>query len=76
LKIPIQTSYKEEEKKEVLAFHYSLSTLIKAFQEAGFLIETIEEWISDKASSGPHAKRENLSRKEIPLFMAIVGVKK
>ncbi|MEI6242943.1 MAG: class I SAM-dependent methyltransferase [Chlamydiota bacterium] len=75
MKVPITTSYEDQE-KEVLAFHYSLSMLTKAFYESGFLIESLEEWISDKVSSGAQSKRENFARKEFPLFMAIVGIKK
>jgi hypothetical protein len=31
----------------------------------------MEEWISDKQSSGKFAKMENRSREEIPLFLLL-----
>jgi hypothetical protein len=44
--------------------------------DGGFLIEKIEEWISDKKSEGGMAKIEDKARKEIPLFMAILAMVK
>jgi hypothetical protein len=36
------------------------------------MIQTIDEWVSNKTSIGKHAKRENQARKEFPLFMTFV----
>jgi hypothetical protein len=44
-------------------------------KDAGFVIDTIEEWTSDKESEGRAGKMENRSRAEIPLFMAIKAIK-
>ena len=41
----------------------------------GFCIENIEEWISDKKSTGSKAYIEDKARKEFPLFMTIVARK-
>lgn len=57
------------------SMHFSLSDLGGYLEETGFLIEKIEEWKSDKKSEGGAAARENRSREEIPLFMAIKAIK-
>lgn len=53
------------------SFHVPLSEYTAMSHEAGFVIETIEEWCSPKHSTGGAAKAENRARKEFPLFMAI-----
>lgn len=58
--------------EKTFSFHWSLQDLAKMFAGAGLMIEKIEEWISPKKSEGGRAKEEDRSRKEIPLFMAIV----
>lgn len=76
MKIPIQTHPSQQEKSTTTcSFHHPLSMYSKWLQEAGFVIEVIEEWCSDKASTGKNAKMENRSREEFPLFMAIVAKK-
>lgn len=57
------------------SFHHPLQSYSQWLFEAGFTIELIEEWHSDKVSTGKNAKMENRSRTEIPLFMAIRAVK-
>ncbi len=72
MSIPIQTHpSKGEASSTTLSFHYPLASLSKWLFEAGFVIELIEEWVSDKVSTGGAAKMENRSRAEIPLFLAI-----
>lgn len=57
-------------------FHRPIETYAKALRNAGLLIDAIEEWPSHKTSSpGPRAAAENTARKEIPMFLAIRGVK-
>ncbi|MFS8563077.1 MAG: hypothetical protein LVR00_01585 [Rhabdochlamydiaceae bacterium] len=76
LKIPIQTHPgKQHDSQETWSFHHPLSDYTRWLQEAGFTIEIIEEWISDKTSTGGHAKMENRSRAEFPLFLAILACK-
>ncbi|MBP7074652.1 MAG: class I SAM-dependent methyltransferase, partial [Rhabdochlamydiaceae bacterium] len=73
LKIPIQTNPGKNEKSDTTwSFHHPLSFYFQELSKAGFLIETVEEWISDKKSSGGKASMENRSRKEFPLFMALL----
>lgn len=76
MKIPIQMHpSKQEQSTTTYSFHYPLSSYSQWLKEAGFVIELIEEWCSDKVSTGKQAKMENRSREEIPLFMAIVARK-
>ena len=58
------------------SFHKPLEHYVKAFRNAGLLIDALEEWPSHKTStSGPRAAAENTARKEIPMFLAIRAVK-
>jgi ubiquinone/menaquinone biosynthesis C-methylase UbiE len=78
LKIPIDMNpgQKEEQVKNMTwSFHHSLQDYSQMLFQAGFLIEKIEEWSSDKESTGKAAKMENRARTEIPLFMAISAIK-
>lgn len=76
MEIPIQSHPSQgSDSTATLSFHYSLSTLTKAFFQAGFAIELLEEWCSDKESTGKNKKMEDRARNEIPLFLAIKAVK-
>jgi ubiquinone/menaquinone biosynthesis C-methylase UbiE len=77
MKIPIQMHPGHgKESLETWSFHYPLSLISQWLHEAGFFIQQIEEWCSNKVSEGKAAKMENRSRAEIPLFMTILAVKK
>lgn len=54
------------------SFHHPLGDYVRWCQEAGLLLEGLEEWTSPKQSTGKAAKMENRARKEIPLFVALV----
>ncbi len=59
------------------SYHRPLQTYVQALAKHGFAIENLEEWTSHKTSdSGPKAKAENAARLEIPMFLALVAVKK
>lgn len=60
---------------KTLSFHYSLSQICSFLFEAGFAITRLEEWISNKASTGKWAKMENRAREEFPLFLALEAAK-
>ncbi len=76
LKIPIQTHPSQQDSSpSTWSFHRPLSAYSAALKQAGFLIDQIEEWCSDKQSTGKMAGMENRSRKEFPLFMAISAIK-
>lgn len=74
--IPIQSHPSQGQRSaETFSFHHSLSQWSSWLKEAGFVIEQIEEWHSDKQSTGKHAKMEDTSRLEIPLFLCFVAKK-
>jgi len=73
--IPIDTHPGKNEKDDAtLSFHYPLSTYCNWLREAGFCLDTIDEWCSDKTSTGANARMENRARKEFPLFLAISAI--
>lgn len=72
MNIPIKTHPgKAQDAQESLSFHHPLSDYSRWLYEAGFAIELMEEWCSDKVSTGKAAKMENRSREEFPLFLTI-----
>jgi len=76
MKFPIQAHpSKGEESSTTWSFHHPLSAYSLWLNQAGFAIELIEEWHSNKESTGRAAKMENRSREEIPLFLAIKAIK-
>lgn len=75
LEIPISTNPGKFQRSEITwSFHNPLSKYSQLLFENGFLIEKIDEWVSEKKSTGPMAKMEDRARNEIPMFMAIVAV--
>lgn len=76
LKIPIQTHPSQGKGSSTThSFHHSLSDYSRFLAQAGFVIELIEEWASDKVSTGKAARMENRAREEFPLFLTIVAIK-
>lgn len=77
LKIPIQAKpSRREESATTLSFHHPLSSYFLWLKEAGFMVSALDEWCSDKVSTGSRAKMENRARSEFPLFLFIEAVKK
>lgn len=77
LEIPIDSSpFDKKDNKVTFSYHYPLSAYSEMLLDNGFLIEKIEEWVSDKVSTGGAAKMENMARREFPLFMAIVACRR
>ena len=77
LKIPIQTHPSQQDlSPSTWSFHRPLSAYSAALKQAGFMIDQIEEWCSDKQSIGKMASMENRSRKEFPLFLALSAVRR
>lgn len=59
-----------------LTFHRPMQHYARAFAQAGLLIDAVEEWASVRTSQpGPKAAEENRARREIPMFVAIRGVR-
>ena len=76
MEIPIRMNPSDPNSQNTLSYHFPLSDYSKMLKNAGFVIELIEEWTSDKESEGRARRMENRSRAEIPLFMAILATKK
>ena len=76
LKIPILAHPSQKEQStQTLSFHRNLSDYTKMLNQSGFVIEFLDEWCSDKKSTGSKARMENRSREEIPMFLAILAKK-
>lgn len=76
LKIPIQAHPgKFKNTVETLSYHWPLELLTVWLKDAGFVINEIQEWCSNKTSTGSKAKMENSARQEFPLFMHISAQK-
>jgi len=72
MKIPIQAHPSLGKRSpKTWSFHHPLTSYSQWLHEAGFVIELMEEWCSDKKSTGSKARMEDRSRKEFPLFLAI-----
>ena len=57
-------------------YHRALQAYVRAFAGAGLLVDALEEWPSLRTSQpGPRAAEENRARREIPMFVAIRGVR-
>ena len=77
LKVPIQMHPGDKPNQYTTSFHRPLQFYFKALNKAGFSVSLMEEWNSHKKSQeGPHAKAEDLARKEIPLFLCLMALKK
>lgn len=72
MQIPIQTHPGKPDRGETMSYHLSLTDYSKALFETGFVIEQMEEWISNKKSEGGRAKIEDTAREEFPLFITLV----
>ncbi|MDN3506377.1 MAG: class I SAM-dependent methyltransferase [Simkaniaceae bacterium] len=70
-KIPIQM-HPGKKQEQTWSFHHSLSEFTKMLFDSGFAVSLIEEWVSDKKSTGGKARMENRARKEFPLFMTLI----
>lgn len=75
MEIPINMNPSDRNSPITMSYHFPLSDYSKMLKDAGFVIDLIEEWTSDKESEGRAARMENRSRSEIPLFLAIRAVK-
>jgi len=77
LTIPIHTHPSKCKGKDgramTYSFHFPLSAYVQGLSRAGFMTETMEEWVSDKKSYGTRGKIENFSRLEFPLFLMILA---
>lgn len=75
LEVPITANPGQHSSQVTWSFHRPLSSYVTQLAAAGFVIESLEEWCSDKVSQGKAAKMENRGRSEFPLFLAILAKK-
>ena len=75
LKIPILASPSGRSNEKMISFHNPISYYINKLSVAKFVITGMEEWCSDKTSTGKCAPMENRARKEFPLFLTITAIK-
>jgi len=76
MEIPLLTHPgREMQNAKTISFHFPLSSYSRFLEEAGFRIVSMEEWCSDKVSTGKCAAMENRSRTEFPLFLTILCCK-
>ncbi len=73
MKIPIQMNPGKTDSAQTFSFHHSLADTISFLTKANFSVTALEEWCSDKKSTGPKAKMEDRARSEIPLFLALLA---
>jgi ubiquinone/menaquinone biosynthesis C-methylase UbiE len=73
LKIPVQAHPSQKQKSTTTwSFHRPLSAYSRYLTDAGFGILRIEEWTSDKKSTGKASRMENRARAEFPLFLTLI----
>lgn len=75
LEIPVTMHPGAQNSSVTWSYHLPLGEYTGMLKRAGFVIDTIEEWSSDKESRGKAARMENRARNEIPLFLTIRAVK-
>lgn len=75
LEIPINAHPGLADSPLTWTYHEPLQYYVKALKEAGMVVTDLEEWTSDKVSTGKAAKSENRARSEFPMFLAIKAVK-
>ncbi len=77
LKIPINARPGRGDQGPITwSFHHPLQDYFQFLKQAGFIVTDLEEWASDKESTGKAAKMENRGRAEFPLFLALLAEKR
>lgn len=76
MEIPINMNPSDRNSEVTWSYHFPIYMYSRMLKDAGFVIDLIEEWTSDKESEGRSARMENRSRSEFPLFMAISAIKR
>ncbi len=76
MEVPIQMQPGKGEKSTMTySYHHPLQSYVKWLSEAGCAVVRLEEWCSNKKSTGAHATMENRARAEFPLFLTLVAEK-
>ncbi len=73
--IPILTPPFATSSIYTVTYHRPLKSYFSHLSQAGFAVDSLEEWVSEKMSQpGKRAKAENRARNEIPLFLALRSI--
>src|SRR3989344_5998156 len=76
LEIPIQAHPGSNPSVKTVSYHRPLSFYVNALAAADLAVTGLEEWVSNRVSKpGARSAAENVSRKEIPMFLAIKATK-
>jgi ubiquinone/menaquinone biosynthesis C-methylase UbiE len=76
IEVPIQAHPGKGTASETTwTYHQPLSAYSRMLSQTGFLIEKLEEWVSESHSTGGAARMENRARREFPLFLALLARK-
>lgn len=73
LEIPITMNPGTANSATTFSYHFPLSTYINILGDLNLGITHMEEWISEKVSTGKSAKTENRARSEFPLFLFLIA---
>ncbi len=76
LEVPITMHPGQTKSPVTWSYHNPISAYAKFLKDAGCLIETIEEWTSNKESVGKASRMENRARAEFPMFLTLGAIKK
>jgi 2-polyprenyl-3-methyl-5-hydroxy-6-metoxy-1,4-benzoquinol methylase len=71
LAIPIITHPGRKDSPYTTMFHRPLHEIVNSASSAGWKITAVEEWTSNRHSTGRRARAENRARSEFPLFLAV-----
>lgn len=75
LEIPINAHPGLKDSPLTWTYHEPLEYYVKALKDSGMVVTDLEEWTSDKVSTGKAARAENRARAEFPLFLALRAAK-
>lgn len=76
LEVPITMHPGQTKSPLTWSYHYPISAYANFLKQAGCVIDTIEEWTSNKESVGKASRMENRARDEFPMFLTFVATKK
>ena len=76
LEVPITMHPGQSKSPVTWSYHYPISAYANFLKQSGCVIETIEEWTSNKESVGKASRMENRARDEFPMFLTFCAVKK
>lgn len=73
MRIPIKTAPSQKDSPTVHSHHRPLSAYFQWLSQEGFAVSQLDEWCSNKSSTGSKATMENRARREFPLFLCLTA---